>query len=103
MEQQLIGSRILGEIPARSYQARPLPFILRGGACADVSLWSDFNHGAMPAYGVDGGAVRGGLLKGIARRSVFVLERCRPPSCTLGSRKSTAGSPRSRTRTCVRS
>ena len=39
------------------------------------SMLSDFNHEAMKAYGVYDGAFLGGLLNGIAKRSVFVIDR----------------------------
>jgi len=38
-------------------------------------MLSDFNHEAMKAYDVYDGAFLGGLLHGIARRSVFVLDK----------------------------
>jgi glutaredoxin-dependent peroxiredoxin len=38
-------------------------------------MLSDFNHEAMQAFGVYDGAFLGGLLKGIAKRSVFVLDK----------------------------
>jgi len=38
-------------------------------------MLSDFNHEAMQAFGVYDGGFLGGLLKGIARRSVFVLDK----------------------------
>jgi peroxiredoxin len=38
-------------------------------------MLSDFNHEAMQAFGVLDGGFLGGLLKGIARRSVFVLDK----------------------------
>ncbi len=38
-------------------------------------MLSDFNHEAMKAYDVVDGGFLGGLLKGIARRSVFVLDK----------------------------
>jgi len=38
-------------------------------------MLSDFNHEAMKAYGVYDGAFLGGLLDGIAKRSVFVIDR----------------------------
>ena len=39
------------------------------------TMLSDFNHEAMKAYGVYDGAFLGGLLNGIARRSVFVIDK----------------------------
>jgi peroxiredoxin len=38
-------------------------------------MLSDFNHEAMKAYGVYDGAFLGGLLNGIAKRSVFVVDK----------------------------
>jgi len=38
-------------------------------------MLSDFNHDAMKAYGVYDGAFLGGLLNGIAKRSVFVVDK----------------------------
>lgn len=38
-------------------------------------MLSDFNHEAMKAYGVQDDAFLGGLLHGIARRSIFVVDK----------------------------
>ncbi len=54
------------------------PFVLAEWAkqlTLKQTMLSDFNHEAMKAYDVYDGAFLGGLLHGIARRSVFVLDK----------------------------